>query len=304
MLHNLVLLLLPLLCLSLYTVDISAASHGRVVPEEVEIAFDADNWKLHIPTGTSCAVEVRYVPEPQSVTCLPGATVLPYRYDKGILRFESAECKADGQACDIVLKWPENRWAKTIQGFEADDKTMSPMADGLLVTGSSTARMWDVKKFFPDSNTLNRGFGGSQYWDLVCYAETILGKHSPETIVVYSGDNDISAGKSPEWAAADCITAVKRFRRIAPQSRIVVLGAKPSDSRWDLYPAMQAANKFVEQQVTGLEQVYFLDLGPLLLGSNGKPEQHYYLGDDLHLSEAGYRIWTDALLDFLQKIQD
>lgn len=293
-----------LLFVVFYPLDVFSASYERVIPDDVEIQFAAQAWHLHIPAATSGMIEVRYVPKPAFIICLPGAAIIPYRYDKGVLQFESAECKANVQEYNAVLQWPENRWAKTIQGFEAEDKTIPPMTDGLLITGSSTARMWNVKKFFPDSKALNRGFGGSQYWDLVCYAQNIVGKHRPATIVVYSGDNDISAGKSPEWAAADCITAVERLRMAAPQSRIVVLGTKPSGSRWELYPAMQATNRLIEQEVDKIDHVYFLDLGPLLLGEDGMPDTPCYIEDALHLSEAGYRRWTGALLDFLQEIQD
>jgi lysophospholipase L1-like esterase len=300
MLRNFIVLLLFLHLITLYALEVSAASGGRVVPEEVEIQFEVDAWRLHIPAGTAGVVEVPYVPEPKSVTCSPDAAAVPYTYDTGILRIQSTDFNTDKQPCDVILKWQESRWTKTIQDFEAVDKTIPPMTDGLLFTGSSTARMWDVKKFFPDGNTLNRGFGGSQYWDLICFADAIIGKHRPDYIIVYSGSNDINAGKSPEWVAADCLTAVERLRRAAPQSRIIVLGAGPSSSRWQLYPAMQTANGLIEQHLKGLEQVYFLDLGPLLLGTDGKPVQNYYLEDALHLSEAGYRLWTNALLDFLR----
>jgi len=300
MLRTFIVLLFSLHLMMLYTPDVSASSCRRVVPEEVEIQVEADAWRLRIPSGTTGVVEVRYVPEPESVTCSSDAEAVPYRYDNGMLRIQSADCKTGEQPCDLVLKWQESRWTKTIQDFEAEDKTIPPMTGGLLFTGSSTARMWDLKKFFPDRSTLNRGFGGSQYWDLICFADVIIGKHRPDCIIVYSGDNDISAGKSPEWTAVDCITAVERLCRAAPQSRIIVLGTKPSSSRWQLYPAMQAANGLIEQHIKGLEQVYFLDLGPLLLGTDGKPVLDYYLEDALHLSETGYRLWTDALLDFLQ----
>ena len=188
-----------------------------------------------------------------------------------------------------------NRYWDDVGKFVEEDKTAAPKSDEILFTGSSTARLWDVKKWFPDKAVLNRGFGGSAFSDVALLAEEILGNHQPAIIVLYSGDNDIAHGKSAEQTAADCIAAVERLRGLAPKSRIFVLGTKPSGARWNLYPVMQRSNALIAEGLAGKGNITFLDFANLLLGSDGTPLPECYVEDQLHLSDEGYRRWSEAL---------
>ncbi len=211
----------------------------------------------------------------------------------------SAETKpSEGET--TMLK-QENHYWKDMQRFMAEDSASAPLDGGILFTGSSTTRLWDVKKFFPDLPVLNRGFGGSAFSDVILFADEIVGPHKPDTIVLYSGDNDIAHGNSAEQTASDCMAAVDRLRARAPQSRIIVLGTKPSASRWNLYPVMQASNALIAAQAASRDNVAFLDLAPLLLGPDGQPVPECYVDDRLHLSEEGYRRWSETLRPYLVK---
>lgn len=192
-----------------------------------------------------------------------------------------------------------SRWRDAIAAFEKEDQTIPPVTEGILLTGSSTARMWDLKKSFPDIVTLNRGFGGSQFVDVTLFAGEIIGKHTPQTIIVYSGDNDIHSGKSPETVAEEGVNCIKSLRIISPKSHFILLGIKPSKARWEHYPAMSQANALMEQHCASIKDVLFVDLGHLLLDNEGLPDSTCYLKDDLHLSEEGYRRWSEALKPLL-----
>ncbi|OQB36957.1 MAG: hypothetical protein BWY09_01742 [Candidatus Hydrogenedentes bacterium ADurb.Bin179] len=193
----------------------------------------------------------------------------------------------------------ENHYWKDMQRFMSEDSASAPMEGGILFTGSSTTRLWDLKKFFPDLPVLNRGFGGSAFSDVILFADEIVGPHNPDTIVLYSGDNDIAHGKSAEQTASDCMAAVDRLRIRAPQSRIIVLGTKPSESRWNLYPVMEHSNALIAEQVKSRENMVFLDLAHLLLGKDGRPLPECFLEDKLHMNEEGYRRWSEALKPLL-----
>lgn len=194
-----------------------------------------------------------------------------------------------------------NTYWKDMLRFMEEDAAGSPLSGGVLFTGSSTARMWDVKKCFPDIPVLNRGFGGSAFSDVSLFAGEIIGTHKPDAIVLYSGDNDIAHGKSAEQTAQDCVAAVDSLRAVAPQSRIIVLGTKPSGSRWELYPVMQKSNALIAEQLKSKENVIFLDFAHLLLGTDGLPLPECYLEDRLHLSDEGYHRWSEALRPYLAK---
>src|SRR5262245_61214694 len=71
---------------------------------------------------------------------------------------------------------------------------------GLAFIGSSSIRLWDLKKAFPDGNALNCGFGGSQIRHSTHFAKRLLAPLKPGTIVFYAGDNDIAAKRKPTLA--------------------------------------------------------------------------------------------------------
>src|SRR5947209_3999364 len=96
-----------------------------------------------------------------------------------------------------------SRWEKEIAAFEKKDKDAPPPKNAVLFAGSSSIRLWDLKKSFPDLDAINRGFGGSQIADSTHFAPRILLKAEPRLIVLYAGDNDVAAGKSPDRVAED-----------------------------------------------------------------------------------------------------
>jgi hypothetical protein len=96
-----------------------------------------------------------------------------------------------------------SKWEKAIVAFEQQNRQKPHPQNAIVFVGSSSIRLWKLQKLFPDLQTINRGFGGSQIADSVHFAERIILKHKPRIVALYAGDNDIAAGKSPMQVAAD-----------------------------------------------------------------------------------------------------
>jgi lysophospholipase L1-like esterase len=201
-----------------------------------------------------------------------------------------------------ILDWPEvNRWEETILAFEARDRQSAPPKGALLFVGSSSIVGWDVARFFPDLVTINRGFGGSQLADSVHYFDRIVLPHQPKVVVLYAGDNDIPSGKSPEVVAADFEQFLARVKRDLPGTHLVYIATKPSISRWALRDQYQKANALIREQCEREPLASYLDIWPAMLGEDGTPRPELYKADGLHLSEAGYQIWTTLLRNHLKE---
>ena len=115
-------------------------------------------------------------------------------------------------------------WVNDMARFEAEDAANPPPAAPIVFTGSSSVRMWDsLASDFPGKPVLNRGFGGSQVRDAVHYADQIAVRYQPRMIVLYSGDNDINAGRSPQQVLSDFRAFVARIRQALPRSPIAYL---------------------------------------------------------------------------------
>ena len=195
----------------------------------------------------------------------------------------------------------ENKWEKTIQRFEAQDKESPPEKGGILIVGSSSARLWDVDKWFPDLDVINRGFGGSMFSDLNHFAERVVLPYAPRVMVVYSGDNDIANGKSADEVFADFERFLAWVHTKLPETRMVLMSTKPSIARWKLFPKMQEVNQRIEQVAQKDPLLDYIDGGTSLLGTDGKPRTDVLLDDGLHLNDQGYAIWTKLVRPHLEE---
>ena len=187
------------------------------------------------------------------------------------------------------------RWEKDIAGFESWDAKNSFADGGVLFVGSSSIRMWRTRECFPDLPVINRGFGGSQVSDVNEFAHRIVLPYKPSIIVLYAGDNDIAAGESPEGVFGDYKSFVKIVHDKLPRVPIIYMSIKPSASRWKLWPKMDRANSLIRDYSVNDTRLFYVDGATPFLGADGKPDAKFYLSDKLHLSAAGYKIWTELL---------
>lgn len=184
-----------------------------------------------------------------------------------------------------------------IRQFEEGDAKQMPQPGGIVFVGSSSIRGWDVAHLFADLGTpvIRRGFGGSQLCDSVYYADRIVTKYHPRTIVLYAGDNDLSAGKSPERVLADFKAFVAKVRATLPTTKIVYIGIKPSIARWKLIEKIRETNRLIREEIDRDHSLVFVDVEPVMLGPDGLPRRELFGRDGLHMNSLGYRIWVERV---------
>lgn len=194
-----------------------------------------------------------------------------------------------------------DRWESDIAAYEAMDRKSPPVQDGIVFIGSSSVRLWDVRKSFPDLPVVNRGFGGSQLADSVRYADRILIPYRPKTVVLYAGDNDLAAGKSPEQVLADYKAFAVKVHDALPDTRIVYVAVKPSPKRWALIEKIRETNRLIRAAAEQDPRQVFVDVEKPMLTAEGQPRAELYRADELHLNEEGYKLWTELVRPHLEK---
>lgn len=187
-------------------------------------------------------------------------------------------------------------WESAITAFERGDAETPLAPEGVLFVGSSSIRFWDLEKYFPQCKYINRGFGGSHIIDSVHFADRIILKHRPRTIVFYAGDNDVTGGKSPEHVLRDFRRLVALVHQSLPKTKIAFIAIKPSISRWRLAEPMKAANALIAAECQKEDRLSYVDVWKPMLGNDGKPRGELFVKDGLHLSHAGYQLWTKLVL--------
>ena len=184
--------------------------------------------------------------------------------------------------------------------FEGEVRSLSARVDslgwnpgGTVVTGSSTIKMWrSLTEISSEEEVLNTGFGGSKAADLERYLFPLVLKYDPKRVFVYEGDNDLWADVPAVEILNSLKQIVTRIHLVDPGTEIVLIGAKPSPSRWKKKEDYLAFNRLLKDYCDKTEQVAYLDTWKALTDAQGNPRPELYLQDQLHLNSDGYLIWN------------
>ena len=192
-------------------------------------------------------------------------------------------------------------FGEVIEAFESADILNPQAPGGVLFVGSSTIRLWEgLDEAFPGAHIIPRGFGGSQLDDVVHYAPRIVLPYRPRFIVLYAGDNDLAAGKSPTDVFRDYQAFVELVWQALPTTRIAFVSIKPSGARWALVGRMRETNAMVRRYAASDPRLLYIDVFNPMLGPNGRPREDLFLPDRLHMNERGYALWRCILLPIVQ----
>ena len=188
------------------------------------------------------------------------------------------------------------RFSDVVNGYKSADSLQRPRPNSVLFVGSSSIHGWkSLAADFPEINVVNRGMGGSHMSDLIYFMDDIVYPYSPNAIVVYEGDNDIAAGKTPETVLADYNTFVSGVLEKWPEKPIFFISIKPSLARIDHMENMAKANALIKARTEEVENLYYIDVFSPMLGEDGSPREDIFGHDGLHMNEIGYALWTDVI---------
>ncbi|MCZ6640447.1 MAG: SGNH/GDSL hydrolase family protein [Gammaproteobacteria bacterium] len=189
-----------------------------------------------------------------------------------------------------------SRWEAAIAKFEARDVLVPPAPGQILFVGSSSVRFWlTLEHDMTGLPVLNRGFGGSQFSDLIDFTPRIVLPYRPSVIAVYEGDNDIAAGKTSDRVVADFNSFVAMVRAELPNTRICFIAIKPSLSRAAMWPEMSLANAQIAAIAENDPTLCYLDVAGPMLDESGDAKPELFVEDGLHMNADGYRIWTEVV---------
>ena len=195
------------------------------------------------------------------------------------------------------------RWDAAIQKFEDQDKVSPPPQNGIVFIGASSIVRWNLPEYFPElgAKAINRGFGGSQSVDSVRYVERIVVPYHPRIVVYYAGDNDVEANVPAREIAHQFELFDQKVHAALPQTKIIFISIKPSIRRWKWIDTIRSANATVKAYCAKEKHLVFMDIEQQMLGADGKPNPTLLVADGLHMTPAGYRIWTAALTPLLKE---
>ena len=199
-------------------------------------------------------------------------------------------------------------WLARHEGFVQEAKKGGV---DILFLGDSITDMWRNKgvnvwnKCYAPRHAANFGIGGDKTQHVLWRIEHgELDGIKPKVVVLMIGTNNSHADP-----AADIAKAIKMIiddiRARLPETKILLLAIFPRNKPTDMPEKIEKihqVNELIAQYADG-KKVKFLDIGPKLVGTDGKVPADI-MADFLHPTEKGYQIWADAMnptLDAMMK---
>lgn len=174
--------------------------------------------------------------------------------------------------------------------------------------GDSITQGWEDEgkatweKFYADRNAVNLGYGGDRTENVLWRLQHgEVDGISPRVAVLMIGTNNTGHRmEKPQYTAMGIKAILEELRTRLPETKILLLGVFPRDELPD--SPMRQINSEINRLVADYaddQHIFFLDIGHAFLDDDGKLAREV-MPDLLHLNEASYGTWAEAMEPALQ----
>jgi lysophospholipase L1-like esterase len=200
---------------------------------------------------------------------------------------------------------PRNDWMRSHENFNAIAKKGGI---DLLFLGDSITdgwkgggkNIWGAR--YASLKPANFGIGGDRTENVLWRIRNgNLDGISPKALVLLIGTNNVWRD-TPAQVAEGVATIVQEIRTRLPETKVLLLaifprGEKPDDSN---RPKIAEINASLAKLDDG-QRVFFLDIGRTFLQPDGTISKDI-MPDYLHLTPAGYQLWSDSMQEKLTEL--
>ncbi len=199
---------------------------------------------------------------------------------------------------------PPSEFDAEFRAFALAEKRARPPRNALLFYGSSSIRFWTtLENDFPGIPVINRGFGGSTLAEGVREMPRLLYPLKPCAVVLYAGENDLNLGASPEQLLGIFKEFARQLELHGGPVPFVFISIKPSPARAGMIETVRRANALVCEEIRQWPYGSYLDVFSLMLDARGNARHEFFSDDWLHMSGAGYRLWSEQLRERLDQLK-
>lgn len=214
---------------------------------------------------------------------------------------------------EITLAMPVTSKAKDTSVWRAAHLTLAAKAEAgapdVAFFGDSITAGLSLNPSFRSAfggRSENFGIGGDRTENLLYrlqHGEADFNGRKPRTAVVAIGTNDIGSASESRIVAGILANAKEAMAQM-PGTEIVVLGILPRGQRADdpLRRTVNSINAKVRDELAGVANVKFVDIGPALLDERGTMRADIFQPDNVHLKFGpGYNAMLRALQPHIRR---
>jgi lysophospholipase L1-like esterase len=160
----------------------------------------------------------------------------------------------------------------------------------VVFLGDSLTEAGAWEQYFPDLDVVNAGRSGDTTADVQDRLDDVIARR-PSVVVVMVGTNDFGLRATVEQVVRGTENILWALHHALPETRILVVSVLPRErerSEW-----IKQVNIHVRQFAPTVK-AEFIDLWPQVAAEDGELSPRY-TNDRLHLNDAGYAVWADAV---------
>ena len=163
----------------------------------------------------------------------------------------------------------------------------------LLFVGDSLIEYFDWQERFPKTSVYNMGVAGETVEGLYERLQVLYTQlDTPDAIFIMSGINNLAMGHKKFITTYRKI--VRGLKKQYKSPKIFVQSLLPVLFPWISNDEIRDINLQLKK-IADAEKVGYLDIYSLFLDPEGRTIADYLLEDGVHVSEKGYRVWSDEI---------
>lgn len=165
----------------------------------------------------------------------------------------------------------------------------------IVFLGDSITMGGQWNEFFPLQHVLNRGIGSDVSAGCLARLDEVM-SHHPEKIFIMIGCNDLAHNISQEETIYNVEQMLIEVKCKLPECTVYLQSILPSTLDSETVETLNMAYQALSEKHNNC---IFVNLWPLFLDEKGRQNSNYYAGDNVHLTGDGYRVWIEAIDDFV-----
>ena len=205
--------------------------------------------------------------------------------------------------CVVWLRRPIRFWLSHfgISGSYYSQKVkefnaMARQTGGIVFLGDSITDFLDFDEFIPAYHVINRGIAGDTTHGVLDRLGEVISLR-PRKLFILIGTNDIPHKID---TLGNLRQIVSRVREGSPETKIYLQSIFPTKDMHDRpNPKIIALNEGIKA-IASEAGCEYLDVYPKMLDSDGELADEYTT-DGLHLSRAGYAVWMNYVVPYLDE---
>lgn len=195
-------------------------------------------------------------------------------------------------------------WEADMQVFDSLNAVEASDQNTLLVTGSSSVRLWDsIHTDLAPFQVMQRGYGGAKLTDFNHYVRRIIKPQPFKAILIFVA-NDISGGqhdRTPREVFQLYKMLIKQIRERNKHTPVFWIEITPTPSRWEAISEIRKSGELIRKYNDRNEDLYFIDTYKVFMNQWDEPDSSYFRQDMLHLNRKGYALWSETIRKALEE---